>query len=390
MGCEPEAITPKPAKARKLNLPKGVPPLTSLYMYIAGSCNLACRHCWIEPDFQADNKNGKFLKLEYLKKAIKEAKPLGLQTVKLTGGEPMLHPQFREIVKHIESQKIGMIMETNGTLIDDEMAQFLKSKKFFKFISVSIDGAKPETHDKLRGVKGSFEKAVSGIKSLDKVGFHPQMICTLHQGNIDEIEDVITFAEQLGCGSIKFNHIQKIGRGQDLAAKQGLGIKKIIQIYNHLESEIIPKYKIQVYFDISMAFFSISKLLKSSLGMCSILNVVGLLSGGEIALCGIGTTQPELIFGHIMTDDLQRVWQKNPKLMKLREQIPDQLEGICALCLHRDICLGMCVANNFHETGKLNAAYYFCQQAGDLGLFPMSRQKIKKGDKYGKSKNSPL
>src|SRR5512137_2709644 len=116
MGCEPNTTLPERRKTAKVKLPKGVPPLTSLYMYIAGSCNLACRHCWIEPNYQADSKNGKFIKLEYVKKAIKEAKPLGLQSVKLTGGEPMLHPKFREIVDHIESEKIGMVMETNGTL----------------------------------------------------------------------------------------------------------------------------------------------------------------------------------------------------------------------------------------------------------------------------------
>ena len=175
----------KPSRpGRASSTSSGVPPLTSLDMYISGSCNLACRHCWIEPDYQADNKNGKFLKFEYLKKAIKEAKPLGLQSVKLTGGEPMLHPQFRKIVDHIESQKVGMIMETNGTLIDNEMANYLKSKKHFNFVSVSLDGAKPETHDKLRGVKGSFKKATAGIKSLVKAGFHPQLICTLHKGNV--------------------------------------------------------------------------------------------------------------------------------------------------------------------------------------------------------------
>jgi MoaA/NifB/PqqE/SkfB family radical SAM enzyme len=177
MGCEPEFLKKEaaPTAVRQLDLPEDVPPLTSLYMYIAGSCNLACRHCWIEPDYQADNKNGKFIKLEYVKKAIKEAKPLGLQSVKLTGGEPMLHPHFREIVDFIDGENIGMVVETNGTLIDDEMAAYLKSKNHFGFISVSIDGARADTHDQLRGIKGAYNKAMAGIKSLVKAGFHPQM-----------------------------------------------------------------------------------------------------------------------------------------------------------------------------------------------------------------------
>lgn len=228
MGCEPELVNKKSrsAKTRKLNLPKGVPPLTSLYMYIAGSCNLACRHCWIEPDYQATDQNGKFIKLAHLKKAIRQAKALGLGSVKLTGGEPTLHPQFRAIVDYIESQKVSMLMESNGILIDDEMARFLKAKKHFGFVSVSLDGAKAETHDWLRGVKGSYKKAVAGIKSLVKAGFQPQMICTLHKGNVAELEDVVKLARRLGCGSVKFNHVQHMGRGDRFAEKNGFKVRE--------------------------------------------------------------------------------------------------------------------------------------------------------------------
>jgi SynChlorMet cassette radical SAM/SPASM protein ScmF len=295
--------------------------------------------------------------------------------VKLTGGEPTIHPQFRDIVSFIEEEKLNVTMESNGILIDEDLARFLKGMSRFSFISISLDGAKPETHDRMRGVVGSFRQAVSGIKHLVSAGFRPQIICTLHRGNVSEMTDVISLAENLGCGSVKFNLVQKIGRGQGFASKQGLAIAEIIRLNRQVETDIIPKHKITVYFDIPFAFYPIQKMLKGSLGRCGILNVLGLLSGGEMALCGIGTTQPELVYGHIADDDLKKVWCENPKLVRLREQIPSQLEGICAQCLHRDICLGTCVANNFHESGKLNAPYYFCQKANELGLFPFSRQK---------------
>ena len=48
-----------------------------------------------------------------------------------------------------------------------------------------------------------------------------------------------------------------------------------------------------------------------------------------------------------------------PGLIRVREQIPAKLEGICEQCIHRDLCLGTCVAHNYYETGKLNAAYQF-------------------------------
>ncbi len=267
-------------------------------------------------------------------------------------------------------------METNGTLIDDEMAQFLKSKTHFSFVSVSLDGAKPDTHDNLRGVVGCFQLAKNGLNNLTKAGFQPQVICTLYRGNVSEMTELIEMAENLGCGSVKFNHVQKIGRGERFAKKQGLGIEEIIRLYRYLESDIIPRKKIQVFFDIPYAFSPIRKLLSSSIGRCAHFNVIGLLSGGELALCGIGTTVPELIYGHIETNDLAKIWCENQKMIRLRKQIPAQLEGICALCLHRDICLGACIANNFHETGRLNSDYYFCRQAHKLGLFPISRYKL--------------
>jgi sulfatase maturation enzyme AslB (radical SAM superfamily) len=51
------------------------------------------------------------------------------------------------------------------------------------------------------------------------------------------------------------------------------------------------------------------------------------------------------------------------------------LEGICGDCLHRDFCLGECVANNYYETGKINSSYHFCTQADKAGLFPETRRK---------------
>jgi SynChlorMet cassette radical SAM/SPASM protein ScmF len=375
MGCELELTQKKPhsAKPHKLKLPKGVPALTSLYLYIAGSCNLACRHCWIEPDYRESSKDGKFIKMAHLKKAIRQARPLGLNSVKLTGGEPTLHPKFREIVNYIESQKIGMIMESNGILIDDAMARFLKSKKHFNFVSVSLDGAKAATHDWLRGVKGSYRQAVAGIRSLVKAGFRPQMICTLHKGNIAELEEVVKLAQRLGCGSVKFNHVQHMGRGDRFAEKNGFKVKELIALFKKITDKIQPKYKIPIHFDIPVAFFPIKKFLKSSLPCCHILNILGVLSSGDLSICGVGVTIPELNFGNLAKDDLAAVWTKSPKLKELRRVIPDKFEGVCGRCLHRQTCLGACVANNYHQAKNFNAPYYFCDEAFQRGLFPVSR-----------------
>ena len=358
----------------EIGLPEGVPPLTSLYLYISGACNLACRHCWITPTYQAGANGNRFVRLEYVEKALRQARPLGLRSAKLTGGEPMLHPRFREIVDLIDRAGIDIMIETNGTLLDPELAQYLKPRRV-GFISVSLDGATAETHEALRVVPGSFDQAIAGIRALVEAGFRPQMICTLHQGNISQIADVVALAERLGCGSVKFNHVQQIGRGERYFNEYGLDVGELIQIYHRVETELKPLSKIPILFDIPMAFFPIRKLLNDSLGRCTVLNILGVLASGELSLCGIGETVPELLFGHLKSENLGKVWCYNPILARLREQIPDQLEGICGQCLHRDICLGACIANNYHTSGRLTAPYFFCEIAESVGLFPVSRKK---------------
>lgn len=377
MTCEIDKSTLEAAEeaARKFDIPEGVPPLTSLYMYISGSCNLACRHCWISPEFQAGGNGGQHIPVEYVRKAVREAKPLGLSSVKLTGGEPLLHPGFREIVSFICDEGLRIIIETNGTLVDLDTANFLKKAENVQFISVSLDGARAETHEYMRRVKGSYESAVTGIKNLVDQAFRPQLICTLYKRNVSQIEEVVELATSLGCGSVKFNHVQQVGRGEGFFNDQGLNVAEIIRIYRWLEKNVVKKSKIPIHFDIPFAFSTIRRLVKDALGRCSVKNILGILSGGELSLCGIGVTVPELIFGNIQKNTLRDVWSKSPGLRVLREQIPDQLEGICSECLHKDFCKGNCVAQNYHVCQKFNAPYQFCQSAEALGLFPTSRKK---------------
>jgi SynChlorMet cassette radical SAM/SPASM protein ScmF len=364
----------------QLDLPEGIPPLRSLYLYIAGACNLACRHCWIVPTFlkRSNGKfnitNGKFLKLELVEKAILEAKPLGLATIKLTGGEPLLHPQFRELVDLINDEGLDMVIETNGTLIDDELAAWLKQKNV-SHIAVSLDGATAATHDYLRNVAGSYDDTLRGIQALVKAGFSAQVICTLHRDNVAEAEQLVVLAEEMGCGSVKFNHIQRIGRGKNFGEQKGFTVDEVIRLHQQIDQEISARHRIRIYFDIPFAFRSIRGLWSQRLTGCHIHNILGILDGGEVALCGIGVTLPDLVYGYLEKDNLQDLWRNHPRLRLLREQIPTQIEGICAQCIHQDKCLGHCVAHNYQVSTRLNAPFQFCAHADEMGLFPVSRKK---------------
>jgi SynChlorMet cassette radical SAM/SPASM protein ScmF len=356
---------------------KVVPRLGSIYMYTSGACNLNCSHCWINPEYQKEGTTSSLhLDPALIKKALTQGKPLGLSSVKLTGGEPLLNPRIKEIIELISSEGMSIIIETNGTLVDKAMAKFLKETEKFQFISVSLDGADAEIHEELRRVEGSFDKAVQGIKNLVEVGIKPQMICTLHRNNVAQIKDVVELAKDLGCGSVKFNHVQHVGRGTEFDENLALSVPEIIKLNERLEEEVITSAGILVMLDIPFAFQKPARFLRSRPGKCNIHNILGLLANGDLALCGIGTSVDDLLYGNLKTDDLEDIWKNSPKLAELRRLIPDELEGICSKCVHKRFCKGTCVAGNYNASGKLNAPYSFCSTAEKLGLFPESRMNM--------------
>ncbi|MEJ2363927.1 MAG: radical SAM protein [Deltaproteobacteria bacterium] len=98
-------------------------PLNQIYFYLTEGCNLRCRHCWIAPKHQTECNTYPALDLDLFKSIIEQAKPLGLRGVKLTGGEPLLHPKISEILEYIQTQELRLTVETNGVLCTPELAE---------------------------------------------------------------------------------------------------------------------------------------------------------------------------------------------------------------------------------------------------------------------------
>jgi radical SAM protein with 4Fe4S-binding SPASM domain len=126
-----------------------------------------------------------------------------------------------------------------------------------------------------------------------------------------------------------------------------------------------------------MAFYSMWRLLRNARDTCGIFGILGILPAGQLAMCGIGMQNSDLVYGQIGATPIVDVWTSHHTLIDLRKSIPAQLEGVCSDCLFRNRCLGNCIAENY-ETGKsVKASHWFCQMAKDNDLFPVSRMHIK-------------
>jgi SynChlorMet cassette radical SAM/SPASM protein ScmF len=374
--CEPRPEPQLESTPRELDLPEGIPPLTTFYLYLTSGCNLRCRHCWITPRFvDGEPSPGEFISLEMLRSAVEQARPLGLSQAKLTGGEPLLHPQFVEVVDLLTAEGIRMNMETNGTLIDADLARHLHNNTALWFVSVSIDGPTAEIHDPFRGVEGSFEAAVRGFRHLVEAGYQPQLIMSPHRGNVEYVEEVVDLATELGAGSVKFNPVTRSGRGISMH-KQGtaLGFHEIMDLARFVRGPLQDHSPIPLILSTPLALYTVRELLENGPGgMCHVRHILGILGSGDIALCGIGQTILELCFGNLEDTRVADVWLNHPVLQQLRQDLDGDYPDICGRCIHAKRCLTYCVAHNYQDTGRLVAPTWLCTEAWRQGDFPISR-----------------
>jgi len=355
----------RPSKKKTLN---------TLYFYLTEGCNLACRHCWMGPRFDPTGTRYPTLAVKLIETAIREAKPLGLSGVKLTGGEPLLHPQFTKILDIIRREGLKLTIETNGVLCTPEMAAEI-AKCPQVFVAVSMDGADAVSHEFVRGVPGSFAATQQGVRNLVAVGIRPQVIFSVMRSNVAQVDKMVPMVEELGAASLKFNIVQPTARGERLHRNdETLSIAELIEIGHHVEQELAPKTKLKLIFHSPLAFRSLRHVTSGDgCGACGIFGILGVLASGHYALCGIGEQVMELIFGVVGQDKLEKIWWGNTILKSLREGLPRRLEGVCGQCLMKERCLGVCVAQNYYSKSSLWAPFWFCEQAEKAGLFPASR-----------------
>jgi len=363
------------------------PPLKTIYFYLTEGCNLRCRHCWLEPPHQSEKRQYPALEPALFRHILQQARPLGLSSVKLTGGEPLMHPQIGEILETLRNEKLRFTVETNGVLCTPELAQDLLQSGLYH-ISVSLDGADADTHEWVRGVKGCFVSAIGGIKNLVAAGIRPQVIMTLMRRNVGQIEALVRLAESLGCSSVKFNIVQPTARGVKMhEAGETLSIREIVRLGDWVENELSAGTKLRLHYSHPAAFRPLGRMYGregSGCGICGIYGILGVLANGSYALCGIGEHVPELVFGHVSKDPLADVWKDNPVLREIREGLPRRLGGICGECLMRGVCLGSCIAQNYYRSRNLWAPHWYCEEARRLGLFPEARLSAR-AEQKGKS-----
>lgn len=170
----------------------------TLQWHLTERCNLRCTHCYqneeiIKNELTLDEK---FKVVDDFVAFTNSFSNKVVPKITLTGGEPFIYKDLEALLEYISAYKhIRFSYLTNGTQIDDYALLLLKKYKPL-FVQVSIDGDK-ETHDKIRG-KGSFDKAIDGIKKIKALDIITSISFTAHKQNYKDIPKVVQIAKTIG------------------------------------------------------------------------------------------------------------------------------------------------------------------------------------------------
>lgn len=178
---------------------------------ITRTCNLRCIHCY--SDSAAMQYPGE-LDWEQMKAVVADLAAYKVPSVLLSGGEPMIHPRFNDLVELATRAGLKLTISTNGTLITRERAGFLKENKV-AYVGISLDGI-GAIHDQFRGKEGAFDAAVRGFRLCHEVGQKTGLRLTLTRHNVQNIEAIMDFIEQENIRRACFYHLVPAGRGSEL------------------------------------------------------------------------------------------------------------------------------------------------------------------------------
>ena len=159
-------------------------------------CNMNCDMCYVRLSREEMEAKGRLRTADEWLEIGRQMKDAGVLFLLLTGGEPFLYPDFRRL--YLELRKMGMIItiNTNGTLIDEDLAAFFGKYKPRR-VNITLYGTDEETYGKLCHYPGGYEKTLRGIRLLREQGVDVKAGGSLARANQDDLDQLLDIGAKL-------------------------------------------------------------------------------------------------------------------------------------------------------------------------------------------------
>jgi len=307
--------------------------LLSMELELSRACNLQCIYCYANAG-QGDQDG---LAPGEVFDVVEQAQDLGARKIVLLGGgEPLLYPHLRRVVEYLSERRLVIELFTNGTLLDDEMVQFLYEHRVK--VVVKLNSQRPEIQDELAGKPGTLAAIQRGIAHLRRAGYpdaeHGMGIETIIcRQNLPELAGLWRWARREGI----YPYVES-------ATVQGRAKEHPELLVSAAETQSL--------------FEELSRIDREEFGLEWIPRppLAGSTCNRHLYSCTV-TTQGDVLpcpgvnvpLGNIRDVPLRQIIREHPVIRKLRN-IYAEIRGACRSCEHNGVCYG-CRGNAYHLTG---------------------------------------
>jgi radical SAM protein with 4Fe4S-binding SPASM domain len=314
---------------------------------ITNRCNLYCKHCF--------NRSGEGavqeLALADLLSLFDQVLEMGVTTIRISGGEPTLHPDFATIVAKAHQLGLRVSINSHG-VYPASIREQIAGLPVDLFI-VSLDGLQ-KANDSIRG-KGVFDRAVDTVAWLRSLGRSVVLGVHLARSNVADVEGLIALAAELDAG-VKFSPLRPVGRAQEYLHDQVLSplvFLGAVRTITRLRANY-PDIHISTDFDILRPVESSGPPPPARASCPAGRSMLNVNYDGYVYPCAfLVTPQQEFAAGHLSEAPLLTLWQESPVFLPFRTLEKD---AQCQSCFaYGQSCLGGCLAMSYFITGRLDA-----------------------------------
>lgn len=348
----PKARRKLPLFDRARDIDREVRPIYAVWE-ITLRCDLACRHC----GSRAGHARSDELSTAECLDLVEQMASLGVLEVTLIGGEAYLRDDFAEIVRALARHRITVSMTSGGRGITPELARSCKEAGMDS-VSISLDGLR-ETHDRLRGVKGSFDSALEAMRNLRAAGVPVSCNSQINRLSLPDLPGVLELIAEHGGHGWQLAMTVPMGRAVDEPEVlfQPYELLEVFPVLGAL-AERSKELGVRLWPGNNVGYFGpYEGLLRGALprghgtGCGAGRVVLGIEADGAIKGCPSLPTEA-WTGGNIRDNRLQDIWERSAPLRYTRDRTVDDLWGYCRSCYYADECRAGCTWTSFVFFGR--------------------------------------
>lgn len=339
-----------------------------MWKTVSESCNLACDYCYYS-HCGGQPKTVQRIAPHVLDSFIRDymSQSAGTASFAWQGGEPLLAglPFFEEVVS-LQARyappgtSIGNAVQTNGTLITEEWARFLKHYNFL--VGVSIDGPK-SIHDARRVTHaggGSFDRVMRGVAHLNRYNVEYNVLTVIHSGNIKRVKELMDFYRENDFSWVQFlpamafsaQGIEQTGTYEVTPKEYG---EFLCETFDYWYGEEYPRFSIRLFDSV------LSMYMNRDPGYCVLSKTCGqtliLEQNGDAYPCDF-FMHSDWKLGNVAEQSIAELLA-SPAMHRFSALKPN-LPVECQVCQWKSVCYGGCPRNRVYGEGGEVAPDYFC------------------------------